>query len=42
MQSDHFTKAQADLPPYLAETPRIVSQDVDQDGWSELGELKVG
>ncbi|MGZ4469306.1 MAG: putative quinol monooxygenase [Nocardioidaceae bacterium] len=42
VQSDHFTKAQADLPPYLAETPRIVSQDVDQDGWSELGELKVG
>lgn len=42
VQSDHFKKAQADLPPYLAETPRIVSQDVDQDGWSELGELEVG
>jgi quinol monooxygenase YgiN len=42
VQSDHFNQARASLPPYLAETPRIVSQMVDQDGWSELGELRVG
>jgi quinol monooxygenase YgiN len=41
VQSDHFKEAQAILPQYLAETPRIVSQMVDQDGWSELGEMRV-
>ncbi len=39
--SAHFKAAQAELPPYLAATPRIVSQEVDQDDWSELGEMKV-
>ena len=39
--SDHFRAAQAELPQYLAATPRIVSQDVDQDDWSELGEMRV-
>ena len=39
--SDHFKAAQAHLPPYLAATPRVVSQQVDQDDWSELGEMKV-
>ena len=41
VQSEHFTQAQAELPQYLAATPRIVSTEVDQDGWSELGELRV-
>ncbi|NPD06610.1 antibiotic biosynthesis monooxygenase [Nocardioides sp. zg-1308] len=39
--SEHFRAAQAELPRYLAATPRIVSHEVDQDGWSELGEMKV-
>jgi quinol monooxygenase YgiN len=39
--SDHFKQAQQDLPAHLAATPKIVSQAVDQDDWSELGELKV-
>ena len=39
--SAHFKAAQAELPPYLASTPRIVSQSVDQDDWSELGEMAV-
>ena len=42
VQSDHFKAAIAALPQYLVETPRIVSQMVDQDDWSELGEMKVG
>jgi quinol monooxygenase YgiN len=42
VQSDHFVRARVDLPPYLVETPRIISQAVDQDDWSELGELRVG
>lgn len=41
VQSEHFKEAQRTLPQYLAETPRIVSTSVDQDGWSELGELAV-
>ncbi|WP_250035272.1 putative quinol monooxygenase [Paractinoplanes maris] len=39
--SAHFRQAQRDLPQYLSETPKIISQSVDQDGWSELGELAV-
>ena len=39
--SDHFKAAQAELPPYLASTPKIISQTVDQVDWSELGELSV-
>ena len=41
VQSAHFAAARAELPPYLQETPRIVSQHVDQDDWSELGEMRV-
>lgn len=40
--SEHFKTAIAALPPYLAGTPRIVSQMIDQDDWSELGEMEVG
>jgi quinol monooxygenase YgiN len=39
--SAHFKQAQLDLPQYLAATPKIISQTVDQDDWSELGELAV-
>jgi len=41
VQSDHFRRAQQDLPPHLAETPRIVNATLPQDDWSELGELAV-
>ncbi|GIF22588.1 quinol monooxygenase YgiN [Actinoplanes tereljensis] len=39
--SAHFKQAQLDLPPYLVATPKIISQSIDQDDWSELGELAV-
>jgi quinol monooxygenase YgiN len=42
VQSPHFRAAQRELPPHLAETPRVISQTVDQDDWSELGEMRVG
>lgn len=42
VQSEHFHAAQAELPQYLAATPRIVSAEVAQDDWSELGEMRVG
>ncbi len=39
--SAHFEQAQLDLPQYLAATPKIVSQMIEQDDWSELGEMAV-
>jgi quinol monooxygenase YgiN len=41
VNSAHFRKAQRDLPPHLAHTPRIISVTVPQDDWSLLGELAV-
>ena len=40
--SDHFATATATLPAHLQATPRIVNVTVDGDGWSELGEMRVG
>lgn len=42
VQSDHFAKAQKTLPGYLAETPKVINVEVDQDDWSRLGEMAVG
>jgi quinol monooxygenase YgiN len=39
--SEHFREAQRTLPPYLAETPRIINATVPQEDWSLLGELAV-
>lgn len=39
--SEHFRTATQQLPQYLAATPKIVSQSVDQSDWSELSELAV-
>jgi len=41
VQSEHFQAARRDLPPHLAETPRIVNFSVPGTDWSELGELAV-
>lgn len=41
VQSDHFAAAQRELPRHLASTPRIINAVLDQDGWSELGEMAV-
>lgn len=39
--SDHFRAAQAELPPYLAATPRIINTTVPGTDWAELGELST-
>ncbi len=39
--SAHFAEAQRTLPPYLAATPKVVNVELDQDDWSELGEMTV-
>jgi quinol monooxygenase YgiN len=41
VQSAHFKTAQQTLPPHLAATPRIVNFKIEQEGWSELGEMQV-
>ena len=41
VQSAHFQKATAELPHYLAETPRIVNATVPGTEWSRLGEMEV-
>ena len=39
--SEHFRTAREELPPHLAETPRIVNASVPGTDWSELGEMAV-
>jgi len=41
VRSAHFAAATSQLPRYLVRTPLIVSQQVDRDGWDELGEMRV-
>ena len=41
VQSEHFKKAQTELPSFLEETPRIVNARLEGTDWSELGELAV-
>jgi len=31
-----------DMPQALASTPRIISRQVEGDGWETMGELQVG
>lgn len=41
VRSDHFVSATQTFPQYLAETPGVINVTVDQDDWSELGEMAV-
>ncbi|MBF4161984.1 putative quinol monooxygenase [Nocardioides acrostichi] len=41
VNSEHFKRATAELPGYLAATPRIVNCEVPGTAWSELGEMAV-
>ncbi len=41
VQAAHFRAARQTLPPHLSETPRIVNAVIDQNDWSELGEMAV-
>lgn len=42
VNSPHFAAMQQDFPQYLAATPKIISRQIDGDGWDEMGELQVG
>ena len=41
VKSDHFVKAQKDLPQYLVETPKIRNIVMPGDHWDSLGEFEV-
>lgn len=41
VNSPHFAAMQQDFPQYLAATPKIISRQIDGDGWDEMGELQV-
>ena len=40
--SEHFRKAQSELPAYLVETPYVRNQQMEGDHWDRLGEFEVG
>ena len=40
VNSEHFQQAMKDLHPLITETPKIISQQLDQQDWDEMGELK--
>lgn len=39
--SEHFKTAIQQMPQALAATPKIVSRQVEGDGWGEMGEMTV-
>lgn len=41
VNSEHFKAAMRIMPEGLLETPRIISQSLDQDDWGQMGELTV-
>ncbi|GAA1177175.1 putative quinol monooxygenase [Ornithinimicrobium humiphilum] len=41
VQSPHFQQGIDAMRPHLTATPRIVSRQVDGNGWDEMGELKI-
>ncbi|RKQ35113.1 putative quinol monooxygenase [Kocuria tytonis] len=41
VNSAHFTKMTEEFPRYLVRTPRIISRQIEGDGWEEMGEVQV-
>jgi quinol monooxygenase YgiN len=41
VNSNHFQQAMKDMPQALSETPQIISEKIDADGWNRMGELSV-
>ena len=39
--SEHFKRAQAELPQYVVETPQIRNVQMEGDHWDRLGEFEV-
>ncbi len=41
VNSDHFKRAQAELPQYLVRTPKVRNMVIPGDAWDDLVEFKV-
>ncbi|CAL8900252.1 antibiotic biosynthesis monooxygenase [Kocuria varians] len=41
VNSEHFTRMTEQFPQYLVKTPRIISRQIEGDGWEEMGEVQV-
>ena len=41
VNSDHFRAGLETMKPLLAETPLIVSRQVEGEGWDRMGELQI-
>ena len=41
VQSEHFAKGIETMRQYLVSTPRIISRQVDGEGWDEMGEMTI-
>ncbi|MGA4508496.1 putative quinol monooxygenase [Propionibacteriaceae bacterium G1746] len=41
VNSDHFKAGLDAMRPCIVETPKIISRQVEGNGWDEMGELKI-
>jgi quinol monooxygenase YgiN len=41
VRSEHFVRAMAEMPQWLAATPQIINTVVPDDDWGLMGELEV-
>ena len=41
VNSEHFRTMTEQFPQYLVKTPRIISRQIEGDGWEEMGEVQV-
>ena len=41
VNSEHFKKAMKEQGRYAATRPKVISYEIPQDGWSELGEIEM-
>jgi len=41
VQSEHFAKGLETMRPHLASTPKIISRQIDGNGWEPMGELQI-
>lgn len=40
--STHFAEGLEAMRPHLVSTPKIISRQIDGDGWDAMGELQIG
>lgn len=41
VNSDHFARGLEAMRPHLLETPKIISRQVEGEGWEPMGELQI-